>query len=45
MAAPDKARALRLIRKMGLARPRELASYGISRAQLARLVSDGFVVR
>jgi len=45
MATSDKTRVLRLIRKMGLARPRELEAYGISRAQLARLVSDGFVVR
>ena len=45
MATPDKTRVLRLIRKMGLARPRELEAYGVSRAQLARLVSEGFVVR
>lgn len=45
MASPDKTRTLRLIRRMGLARPRELAAYGISRAQLSRLVGEGFVVR
>jgi predicted transcriptional regulator of viral defense system len=45
MPTPNKDRALRLIKKMGLARPRELEAEGISRAQLGRLVDEGLVVR
>jgi predicted transcriptional regulator of viral defense system len=40
-----KQRALRLIEKRGLARPRDLEGYGITRAQLSRLVSAGLVLR
>jgi predicted transcriptional regulator of viral defense system len=45
MPTPNKDRALRLIKKMGLARPRELEAEGNSRAQLGRLVDEGLVVR
>jgi predicted transcriptional regulator of viral defense system len=45
MAITNKDRALRLIEKMGLVRPRELEARGISRAQLARLVNEGMVLR
>lgn len=45
MPSTTKQRALRLIGKMGLARPRELEAEGISRVQLARLVNEGLVVR
>ena len=38
-------RTLRLIEKLGLARPRDLERHGITRSQLARLVEDGRVVR
>ena len=37
--------AIRLIEKLGLARPRELEAHGVSRAQIARLVSNGLVLR
>lgn len=45
MPSTTKQRALRLIGKMGLVRPRELEAEGISRVQLARLVNEGLVVR
>jgi predicted transcriptional regulator of viral defense system len=45
MPKATKDRALRLIAGKGLARPRELEPHGVSRAQLARLVSEGRVVR
>ncbi len=45
MPANRKDQALRLIEKAGLARPRELEAEGISRAQLARLVNEGHVIR
>ncbi len=45
MRTSSKDRAIRLIEKMGLARPRELEAQGISRAQLARLVNEGLVIR
>ncbi len=45
MPATSKDRALRLIEKMGLARPRDLEAQGISRVQLARLVNEGLVIR
>jgi predicted transcriptional regulator of viral defense system len=45
MPITSKDRALGLIEKMGLARPRELEAQGVSRAQLARLVNEGMVLR
>lgn len=45
MPTSSKDRALRLIEKTGLARPRELEAQGISRAQLGRLVNEGLVLR
>jgi predicted transcriptional regulator of viral defense system len=45
MRTTDKDRALRLIKAMGLARPRELEAHGVSRAQLSRLVKQGLVLR
>ena len=43
--AKSQSQALRVIRRMGLARPRDLAPFGIHRAQLARLVETGLVER
>ncbi|MBC5765372.1 type IV toxin-antitoxin system AbiEi family antitoxin domain-containing protein [Ramlibacter albus] len=43
--APTAAQALRAIQRIGLARPKELEARGITRAQLGRLVDQGFVVR
>ncbi len=40
-----EARALRLIRKAGIVRPRDLARQGIHRVQLLRLVEAGLVER
>jgi predicted transcriptional regulator of viral defense system len=37
--------ALRAIERIGLARPKELEARGITRAQLARLVAQGLVIR
>ncbi len=45
MSTTSKDRALRLIEKMGLARPRELEAHGVSRAQLSRRVTKGLVLR
>jgi predicted transcriptional regulator of viral defense system len=45
MSTTSKDRALRLIRRMGLARPRDLGEHGVSRAQLARLEGEGLVIR
>jgi predicted transcriptional regulator of viral defense system len=45
MAASGKARTLRLIKKSGIVRPRDLESHGVSRAQLSSLVKDGLVLR
>jgi predicted transcriptional regulator of viral defense system len=45
MGTPAKDRALRVIEQMGLARPRDLEAHGITRAQLARLVTEGLVLR
>lgn len=45
MPAKRQSRALELIRSLGLARPRDLTGQGVSRAQLARLVEAGLVVR
>ena len=44
VAAPND-RALRMIEKMGLARPAELEARGVSRARLYRLVRQGLVER
>jgi len=45
MPATNRVRAVRAIEKLGLARPRDLEAYGVSRAQLSRLVEEGLVVR
>lgn len=45
MARTTRDRALRLIEKEGLTRPRDLAAHGITRAQLSRLVNEGLVHR
>ena len=45
MPVTRKDQVLRLIEKMGLARPRELEAHGVSRVQLARLVKEGLVIR
>lgn len=37
--------SIRLIEKLGLARPHELESRGVSRSRLSRLVDEGLVVR
>lgn len=44
MRKPRK-RVVRLIKEMGIARPRELEAYGVRRAQLSRLVGEGLVLR
>jgi predicted transcriptional regulator of viral defense system len=45
MPETSQARAIRVIGKLGLARPRELEAHGVSRAQLSRLVDEGLVLR
>jgi predicted transcriptional regulator of viral defense system len=45
MAVSASDRAVRLIDSMGVARPRELEAHGVSRAQLARLVDSGLILR
>jgi len=45
MSRIGRERALHLIEKQGLVRPRDLEARGITRAQLARLVKDGLVRR
>lgn len=45
MSQTARERALRLIEKHGLARPKDLEARGITRAQLSRLVRDGLVRR
>ena len=45
MARANQNRALELIRKLGLARPRDLETSGISRAQISRLVRRGLALR
>lgn len=45
MSETARERALRLIKKHGLARPKDLETHGITRAQLSRLVRDGLVHR
>jgi len=45
MDKSSRARALRLLEKKGLCRPKDLESEGIGRAQLSRLVNEGLVLR
>jgi predicted transcriptional regulator of viral defense system len=45
MSETGRERALRLIQKHGLARPKDLEARGITRAQLSRLVTEGLVRR
>lgn len=45
MEKTRKAQAVRLIEKMGIARPRDLERHGITRALLSRLVEEGLVIR
>lgn len=45
MQKTTKRQALRLIAQRGLARSKDLESYGIARPQLARLVAEGLVLR
>lgn len=45
MGTAAEGKPLRVIRKLGLARPRDLDERGVTRAQLARLVRGGHVVR
>ncbi|MCC6197741.1 MAG: type IV toxin-antitoxin system AbiEi family antitoxin domain-containing protein [Burkholderiales bacterium] len=45
MTTSRESSSVRLIRRLGLARPRDLEGYGITRAQLDRLVRRGLVVR
>lgn len=45
MARTQKERLLRLIEEQALVRPRDLEAHGITRAQLARLVAEGLVLR
>jgi predicted transcriptional regulator of viral defense system len=45
MRRTGKDRALELIEKLELARPRELEAHGISRAQLSRLLNEGLLFR
>jgi predicted transcriptional regulator of viral defense system len=45
MASPPQLPALRVIKRLGLARSKELEDHGISRVQIARLVEQGHLVR
>ena len=45
MTGKNKERVLRLIEKQGLIRPKDLEAHGITRAQLARVVAEGLVLR
>jgi len=45
MVRSSRNRALRVIEEKGLTRPRDLEAHGITRAQLARLVKQGLVLR
>jgi predicted transcriptional regulator of viral defense system len=45
MTSTTKAQALRRIEELGVVRPKDLDSHGISRSQLSRLVSEGLVNR
>jgi predicted transcriptional regulator of viral defense system len=45
MPSTPNQHALRLIKTIGIARPRELEARGITRSQLSRLVEEGLVIR
>ena len=45
MMTTTKNQTLHLIETLGLARPKELEAQGVTRAQLARLVKEGLVLR
>jgi predicted transcriptional regulator of viral defense system len=45
MTTTPKDKALRMIRKIGLARPRDLEAFGVSRAHLSSLLKQGLVRR
>jgi predicted transcriptional regulator of viral defense system len=45
MRSAGKERALRLIKKAGIARPRDLEAEGVTRALLSRLVKEGLALR
>lgn len=45
MPRKNRDRALRVIGKYGLTRPKDVEAHGITRAQLSRLVEEGLVVR
>lgn len=45
LPTPLQLKALRVIRRQGLVRPRELAHHGINRVQLSRLLEAGLVER
>lgn len=45
MASTRDNRTLRLIRRLGIVRPRDLEAHGVPRARLYRLVEEGHVVR
>ncbi len=45
MPTTSKNQAIRLIEKLGLARPRDLEQHGISRSLLSRLVKEGLIIR
>jgi len=45
MATSSKDRALRLIERKGIVRPRDLEGLGVSRTLLSRLVAQGLVLR
>ncbi len=45
MPSRSQRRAIALIAKLGIARPRDLESYGVSREEISRLVDEGLVTR
>jgi predicted transcriptional regulator of viral defense system len=45
MDRTDKPKAIKVIEKMGVARPKDLEAQGITRAEISRLVAKGFVIR
>jgi len=45
MRTTRKDRTLRLIEKLGLARPKDLEAHGVTRTELSRLVKEGRVLR
>jgi predicted transcriptional regulator of viral defense system len=45
MPSQSRKRAIKLIAKLGLARPRDLEAHGVSRVELSRLVDEGLVTR